>query len=445
MNISLDETHDPSRKSFVQEANDPRTDFPIQNLPLGVFSTPGDRTPRLGVAIGSKVLDLKRISKLGLLPKAIPSKVFEESSLNALFALGQEALRELRFSLAGLLDQGASGNELRRKASDVLVLADECEFHRPTRIGNYTDFYAGIYHAIAAGSLLTPENPLPPNYKWVPIAYHGRASSVQIGKGPVKRPLGQRPPSAAGGAPTFGPCERLDFELEMGIYVRGGNPTGAPIPIKDAGQEILGFSLLNDWSARDVQRWEMFPLGPFLSKSFATSVSPWVVTAHALAPFRVPVMKRSAGDPKPLAYLFDDADQAEGGVDVHLEVYLSTKKMREGGQDASLILTSNARHLYWTPAQMVAHHTVNGCNLEPGDLIGTGTISGPRDEELGSMLEFTAAGTKPVTLQNGEKRGFLLDGDEVTFTGRCSKSGFASIGLGKCSGTIMEADHSFAS
>lgn len=445
MSMSLDETHDPSRKSFVEEANDPRADFPIQNLPLGVFSTSGDRTPRLGVAIGNRILDLKRTSRLGLLPKSIPAKVFEESSLNALFELGQAALGDIRFAVADLLDQGASGNEVRQKASDLLFSADESDFYRPTRIGNYTDFYAGVYHAIAAGALLTPENPLPPNYKWVPIAYHGRASSVQLGRGPIKRPLGQRPPGATGGAPTFGPCERLDFELEMGIYVRGGNPTGSPISIRDAGQEILGFSLLNDWSARDIQRWEMFPLGPFLSKSFATSISPWVVTAQALAPFRVPAMKRPAGDPRPLGYLFDETDQAEGGVDVHLEVYLSTKQMRENGQDASLILTSNARHLYWTPAQMVAHHTINGCNLEPGDLIGTGTISGPSPEELGSMLEFTAAGTKPVTLQNGEQRGFLLDGDEVTFTGRCSKPGFASVGFGRCSGTIAEADQSSAS
>jgi fumarylacetoacetase len=442
-NNALDETHDPSRRSFVEQANEPATDFPLQNLPLGVYSTREDRSPRLGVAIGDQIFDLKRASKLDLLPKAIPFEALEETSLNALFALGNDALRELRASVADLLDQGASGNAVKQRESDLLAPAAQSTMHRPTRVANYTDFYAGVYHAIAAGALLTPENPLPPNYKWVPIAYHGRASSVQIGQGPVKRPLGQRSPGTPGAAPHFGPCDRLDFELEMGFYVRGGRPVGTRIPIGEAAQEIIGFSLLNDWSARDIQRWEMYPLGPFLSKSFATSVSPWVVTAHALAPFRVPALDRPAGDPKPLGYLSDDTDAVTGGLNVDLEVYLSTTRMREAGEPASLILTSNARNLYWTPAQMVAHHTINGCNLEPGDLIGTGTISGPKPEELGSMLELTAAGTKPVTLKNGEQRGFLLDGDEVSFAGRCSKPGFASIGFGKCAGTIAQADTDF--
>ncbi|HEY0909360.1 MAG TPA: fumarylacetoacetase [Bradyrhizobium sp.] len=436
----LDETHDPARRSFVETANLPDADFPIQNLPLGIFSTREDAIPRIGVAIGDRVFDLKRAGALNLLPSGIARSTFEQKSLNALFGQGRSALRDLRLAVAALLDQGASGNQVRRHASDLLVSADACVFHRPTDVSNYTDFYAGIYHAIAAGALLTPENPLPPNYKWVPIAYHGRASSVQVGRGAVRRPFGQRPPGQAGAPPSFGPCERLDFELEMGFYVAGGNRLSKPIPIHQASQEIVGFSLLNDWSARDIQRWEMYPLGPFLSKSFATSVSPWVVTADALAPFRVPAMKRPEGDPRPLDYLFDATDQGQGGLDVHLEVHLSTDKMRGAGQPAVEILNSNACYLYWTPAQMIAHHTVNGCNLQPGDLIGTGTISGPTPAELSSMLEFTSAGTKPVTLANGEQRGFLLDGDEITFKGRCSREGYAAIGFGSCTGRIAAAE-----
>jgi fumarylacetoacetase len=435
----LDETHDPARHSFVESANDPGTDFPIQNLPLGIFATTADPTPRIGVAIGDRIFDLKRASHLELLPPSLPGAVFEQNTLNALFGHGRPLLRQLRLCLANLLDQQPSSNAARRSAADLLTPIDQCTMHRPTQVANYTDFYAGIYHARAAGALLTPENPLPQNYKWVPIAYHGRASSVQVGQGTVRRPLGQRPPAEAGGAPGFGPCERLDFELEMGFYVSGGNGIGNPIPIGEAGREIVGFSLLNDWSARDIQRWEMFPLGPFLSKSFATSVSPWVVTSDALVPFRVAAMARPEGDPRPLGYLLDDTDQSAGGVDVDLEVYLSTERMRHEAQPAARILTSNARHLYWTPAQMVAHHTVNGCNLEAGDLIGTGTISGPSPQQLSSMLEFTAAGAKPVVLPNGEHRGFLSDGDEITFSGRCSRTGFASIGFGSCTGRIAAA------
>jgi fumarylacetoacetase len=435
----LDETHDPARRSFVDAANDPDADFPIQNLPFGIFSTSADPTPRIGVAIGDRVLDLKMIGRSGLLPQHIPSEVYDQTSLNALFARGRPAVRDVRRAMAGLLDQRTSG-EARRQGSNALVPLGECTLHRPTAVSNYTDFYAGIHHARAAGALLTPENPLPQNYKWVPIAYHGRASSVQVGAGMVRRPLGQRPPAEPGAPPNFGPCERLDFELEMGFYVAGGNRLGKPIRIADALQEIIGFSLLNDWSARDVQRWEMFPLGPFLSKSFATSVSPWIVTADALAPFRTPAMPRPDGDPRPLDYLFDEIDQKQGGLDVHLEVFLSTEQMRDRKEAAVRILTSNARHLYWTPAQMVAHHTVNGCNLLPGDLIGTGTISGPEPAELSSMLEFTAAGTKPVTLPNGEQRGFLLDGDEIIFKGRCSRDGYASIGFGLCVGRIEPAE-----
>jgi len=436
----LDDTHDPSRRSFVDAANAPDADYPIQNLPLGIFSTEIDPVPRIGVAIGDRVLDLKRASAMiERLPKST-RETLQDGSLNRLFALGRDPVRGLRRKVSDLLDQGEGGNETRRHADDLLPPMEACSFHLPTRVSNYTDFYAGIYHARAAGALLTPENPLPENYKWVPIAYHGRASSVQVGRGAVRRPLGQRPPATPGTPPGFGPSERLDFELEMGFYLAGGNRLGRPIPIAEAANEIVGFSLLNDWSARDLQRWEMYPLGPFLSKSFATSVAPWVVTADALAPFRVPALPRPSGDPHPLDYLLDATDQATGGLDVHLEVFLSTAQMRRANESAVGILTSNAKYLYWTPAQMVAHHTVNGCNLQPGDLIGTGTISGPSAGELSSMLEFTSAGSKPILLPNGERRGFLQDGDEVTFRGRCNREGFVSIGFGSCKGTIEAAD-----
>jgi fumarylacetoacetase len=435
----LDETHDPARRSFVEAANRPETDFPIQNLPLGVFSTQADPTQRIGVAIGDQVFDLKKAFGRSERLSAAIREALQETTLNWLFSLGSGALRELRRTAADILDQGASGNDTRRHAADLLTPMEACTLHLPTRVSNYTDFYAGIYHARAAGALLTPENPLPQNYKWVPIAYHGRASSVQCGRGSVRRPLGQRPPNAAGEPPSFGLCERLDFELEMGFYLASGNRLGKPIQIAEASQEIAGFTLLNDWSARDVQRWEMYPLGPFLSKSFATSVTPWVVTAEALIPFRVAALPRPDGDPRPLPYLYDAADQASGGLDVHLQVLLSTTRMRRENQPAVEILTSNAKYLYWTPAQMIAHHTVNGCNLQPGDLIGTGTISGPSPAELGSMLEFTTGGTKPVMLANGEKRGFLEDGDEITFGGKCSREGFATIGFGSCVGRIEAA------
>lgn len=438
MNPMIDETHDIARRSFIDSANDPDSDFPIQNLPFGVFSTStGEARP--GVAIGDQIFDLRAACRHGLLPKDIPQEALAYDSLNALFALGRIPLRNLRRALSALLSEADSGKPARQLASDLIVPMAESRLHRPTHVANYTDFYAGIYHARAAGALLTPENPLPANYRWVPIAYHGRASSVLVGQGTVRRPVGQKPPSHAGRPPDFGACERLDFELELGFYVTGGNTVGNRIAIQDAESHIVGFSLLNDWSARDVQRWEMFPLGPFLSKSFATSVSPWVVTADALAPFRVPAMERLNGDPKPLGYLHDADDQTAGGIDIDLKVFLSTSQMRSQGEGAVEILTSNARHLYWTPAQMVAHHTVNGCNLQPGDLIGTGTISGPRDEELSSMLELTAAGARPVTLPNGERRSFLADGDEITFKGCCRRQNFASIGFGSCTGMITEA------
>jgi fumarylacetoacetase len=435
--MKLNETHDPARRSWVTSANDTSSDFPIQNLPLGIFSEDARSVPRVGMAIGDQILDLTAAHELGLLPKSVPVEAVRSQSLNLLFVLGQLTLHDLRKAAGALLDSGPSGDIARMQAASLLKAQTSCQLHRPTAPSNYTDFYAGIHHARAAGAQLTPEDPLPANYKWVPIAYHGRASSVQISGAEVYRPIGQQPPKHPGAAPEFGPCETLDLELEMGFYIAAGNRQGTSIPIDRAADHIAGFSLLNDWSARDVQRWEMFPLGPFLSKSFATSVSAWVVTAEALLPFRAPALQRPDGDPTPLPYLFNRQDQTDGGIDVALRVLLSTSKMRAAVEEPVEIIVSNARYLYWTPAQMVAHHTINGCNLVPGDLIGTGTISGPTDAELGSMLELTVGGTRPVTLPNGERRTFLLDGDQITLLGRCERAGFIPIGFGACSSTIV--------
>jgi fumarylacetoacetase len=409
--MALNETHDPKRRSWVESANSADTDFPIQNLPLGVFSRGAGDDLRVGVAIGDQVLDLAVAQELRLLPPAITAQMVRQSSLNALFSLDREAMTQLRKCLANLLDASGTDARARPHAAQLLQPIADCRLHRPVASANYTDFYAGIHHARAAGAQLTPEDPLPVNYKWVPIAYHGRASSIQVSGAPVFRPHGQTPPAERGSAPRFGGSARLDFELEMGLYIAQGNAQGQPIKVGTAGQYIAGMCLLNDWSARDLQRWEMFPLGPFLSKSFATTVSPWVVTVDALEPFRVAAMPRPEGDPAPLPYLFDEADQQSGGVDVALSVGLSTERMRAEAIAAEEILTSNARHLYWTPAQMIAHHTINGCNLMPGDLIGTGTISGPAEHELGSLLELTVGGDRPVGLPNGESRTFLQDGD----------------------------------
>lgn len=436
----IDETHDPLRTSWVESANIPGTDFPIQNLPLGIFSNEQNAAPRFGMAIGDSILDVSAVADHGLLTglAAKAAATARGGTLNQLFALGRAPLRELRRQVAALLDRDGPARALAESMqAKILHKMSACRMHLPTSIGNYTDFYAGIYHARAAGSLMAPDNPLPANYKWVPIAYHGRASSIRVGGTNVRRPLGQRPPAEKGGAPSFGPCERLDFELEMGFYVGPGNAQGETVSIEDASAHIVGFCLLNDWSARDIQIWEMFPLGPFLGKNFATAVSPWVVTADALEPFRIAAMARPEGDPQPLPYLLNEADQRLGGIDVSLSVQLSTAEMRVHGGAAVQILESNAMHLYWTPAQMLAHHASGGCNMVPGDLIGTGTISGPTRQQLSSLLELTFGGTEPVALPNGERRSFLLDGDEITFTGTCRREGFVSIGFGTCRGRIV--------
>lgn len=434
----IDDTHDPLRRSWVASANRPGTDFPIQNLPLGMFVPPGG-TARPGVAIGDMIFDLQAAVAGGLIEGASALAIgsIGGQGLNALLGRGPDLRRELRRQLGLLLDaQGDQGARAQSMAGELLHRMDDCRLLLPVEVRNYTDFYAGIHHARAAGALMMPDNPLPPNYKWVPIAYHGRASSVRASGGEIRRPRGQRRPLREGEAPAFGPCERLDLELEMGMLVGTGNALGEPIPVGDAHQHIAGFCLLNDWSARDFQFWEMVPLGPFLGKNFSTTISPWIVTPEALAPFRCAAMARPEGDPAPLPYLYDARDQEAGGIDVALIVWLSTARMREARQDAYPIIRSNGRHLYWTPAQMIAHHTSGGCNLLPGDLIGSGTISGPTRAELSSLLELTTGGAEPVELPGGEWRSWLEDGDEVIFSARCEREGYVGIGFGRCSGRI---------
>jgi fumarylacetoacetase len=341
----------------------------------------------------------------------------------------------LRHRLSHLLRAEGGAVTARGEATAVLLPQGEAEMQLPAAVGDYTDFYASLHHATNVGKMLRPDNPLLPNYKWVPIGYHGRASSLVVSGTPVGRPHGQTEP-AEGGAPRFGPSRALDYELEVAAFLGPGNALGAPVPLAEAEKHLVGLVLLNDWSARDIQKWEYQPLGPFLAKSFATSISPWVVTLEALAPFRVPAGVRAAEDPQPLPYLAHEPDQAAGGFDVRLEVRLSTRAMRERGERPFVVSRSNLRDLYWTLAQMVAHHTSNGCNLRPGDLIASGTVSGPEPEGRGSLIERTWRGSEPLALPGGETRRFLEDGDEVILRGRCERAGFAPIGFGECRGVV---------
>jgi fumarylacetoacetase len=430
-----DETHDPARRSWVASANG-HPDFPIQNLPLGIFSPPGG-SPRSGVAIGDEILDLAGAHSAGLLTGAAAeaAEAASTGTLNALFALGAGPRRALRAKLSALLADGAAD---RGRMKDLLQPAAVCTLHLPARIGDYTDFYAGIYHATNVGRLFRPDNPLLPNYKWVPIGYHGRASSIRPSGTPVRRPNGQRKLPAEA-EPSFGPCRNLDYELELGVWIGPGNELGEPIRIGQASDHIAGFCLLNDWSARDIQSWEYQPLGPFLAKNFATTISPWVIMPEALAPFRVAQSPRTEGDPEPLAYLLDAADQHEGALDLELEALLLTEGLRQKGLSPHRLSIGNARHMYWTVAQMVAHHTCGGCNLQPGDLFGTGTISAPAEGGYGSLLEITQGGTKPIALASGETRAFLQDGDEVILRARARREGSASIGFGECRAKVLPA------
>ena len=437
---ALDETHAPDRKSWVQTANRDGCEFPIQNLPLGMFSRIGEE-PRFGIAIGDSVLDVAAAFHAGLISSdsLAAARLNESPSLNSILALGPDFLTALRRQVADLLDaNGRDRDEAEAKRDKVLVAQSQCKFLLPTQIGDYTDFYAGIHHAHMTGSLLRPDNPLPLNYKWTPIASHGRSSSIVVSGTDIHRPRGQLG-SSGGQPPRYAPSIRLDFELELGLYVGHGNAMGSTIDIADASRHIAGYCLLNDWSARDIQRWEAVPLGPLLSKSFASTLSPWIVTADALLPFRGPIMTRDPGDPAPLPHLLDAEDQSSGGFDIEISVWLQTEKMRRDNLSPMQLASSNAKYLYWSPAQMVTHHTSGGCNLRPGDLIGSGTISGPTSTERGSLLEMSLGGKNPVALPNGETRGFLDDGDEVTFKAICRRDGFIPIGFGACVGRVLPA------
>jgi fumarylacetoacetase len=428
--VSLDETHDPAATSWLESANG-HPDFPIQNLPVGVFSPPGG-SPRIGIAIGTHVLDVPAALAARHLPGIDPdvAEALRADTLNLFLAMGGAARRALRHAAFRLL------NSTNADTGGVkLFEAADCVLHLPARIGDYTDFYVGIHHATYVGRVFRPDNPLLANYKHVPIGYHGRASSVRASGVAVRRPRGQiNPPDAAG--PRYAPCERLDYELELGIWIGTGNQPGEPIGIGAAADHIAGFCLLNDWSARDIQAWEYQPLGPFLAKSFGTTISPWVITPEALAPFRMAQPPRPDGDPTPLPYLWDDRDQREGALDVELDVLLLTPAMVARGMPPYRLGLSHTRHMYWTVAQLVAHHTSGGCDLRPGDLFGSGTISAPEPSGFGSLLEVTRGGTTPVDLPSVETRRFLADGDEVVLRARCRRDGAVGIGFGECRARI---------
>lgn len=440
--MRTNETHDPARRSWVESASGSATDFPLQNLPYGVFRRRRSGEDwRVGVAIGDEILDLAAASNAGLLEGAFSAgtPAFGDS-LNALMALGSAAWSALRWQVSDLLSSGtARGALAEQAAAELLVPQADCEMRVPAAIGDYTDFYASVHHATNVGSMFRPDNPLLPNYKWVPIGYHGRSSSIVVSGTPVTRPKGQTT-SEPSGPPQYGPSRRLDYEAELGFFVGPGNSLGVPIGIGQAEEHLFGVCLLNDWSARDVQTWEYQPLGPFLAKNFASTLSPWVVTMEALAPFRAPAYPRAPGDPQPLEYLHDPTDQRRGGLDIIIEVLLQTRTMRNEGIAPSVISRGNARDLYWTPAQMLAHHTSGGCNMRPGDLVGSGTVSGQTKESRGCLLELTWRGTEPLVLPGGEQRRFLEDGDVVTMHARCDAAGAIPIGFGVCSGEVLPAD-----
>jgi fumarylacetoacetase len=439
MSSLLDFTHDPQAQSWVASAQATGGDFPIQNLPHGVFSPQGSGPARGGVAIGEQVLDLAELARLGLL-NGLAQQACEaaaQGTLNAFMAMGQPAWRALRHGLFGLLSSTAD-QATRQALAPCLVAQSQAQMRLPVQVNNYTDFYTSVYHAENVGRVIRPDDPLTPNFKWLPIAYHGRASSVVVSGTPFHRPMGQALPAGAK-APVYGPCRRLDFELEMAFFVGPGNALGRPVPLAQAREHLFGMCLLNDWSARDHQFWEMAPLGPFLGKNFCTSISPWVLTMEALAPYRVP-FARPAGDPQPLAYLDDAQDRAEGSLDIRLEVLLQSSRHRERQLPGDRITATSFRHQYWTIAQMLAQHTVGGCNLQSGDLLGTGTISGPTAGEAGAIVELSLGGSRDVPLpSSGEVRRFLEDGDRVILRGWCDKPGAARIGFGECSGQVLPA------
>lgn len=436
--MMLNKTHNPDLTSWVVSANSGQTDFPIQNLPFAVFRRAGSSEDfRAGVAIGDQVLDLVAAHKTGVFSGVAQAAiaVCDSQELNGLMGMGKDTWSALRLALSDAL---ASGSNAQNQLTDCLIGQDDVEFSMPCRIGDYTDFYTSIHHATSVGKLFRPDNPLLPNYKWLPIGYHGRSSSIDISGQTFKRPKGQlKAPDAA--KPVFAPCKRMDYEMEVGIFIGKGNDLGDAISIDDAEDHVFGMCLFNDWSARDLQAWEYQPLGPFLAKNFASTISPWIVTTEALAPFRS-CWTRDEADPQPLDYLESEHNRSAGAFDIQLEVQLETEKMRTEGQPACHLSLSSFRHSYWTVAQMVAHHTVNGCNLQPGDMFGSGTQSGPTAEEAGSMLELSNGGKQSIELDNGESRTFLEDGDCVIMRGWCQKDGAARIGFGEVAATVIAAD-----
>lgn len=427
----IDHTHELAATSWVTGSSD-HPDFPVQNLPLGVFSRMEGKRG-IGSAIGDWIVDLSALSAAGLLPSELMGALAGED-LNALLSLPRQSRRKLRSALFALLTKQVHSEAVR----PYLHPTADCTMHLPCRIGDYTDFYVGIHHATNIGKLFRPDSPLLPNYKHVPIGYHGRASSVRISGAPVIRPKGQiKPPQAE--LPDYRPSQRLDYELELGVWIAGENDLGEPVPIALAGDRIAGLCLLNDWSARDFQAWEYQPLGPFLSKNFLTTISPWIVTAEALAPFRIAQPPRPEGDPQPLPYLWDETDQANGAFALTLETLVSTQAMRDAGLAPHRLGSGPATSMYWTAAQMIAHHTFNGCNLNPGDLLGTGTISTPDRSGLGSLMELSEGGKVAVELPNGERRCFLEDGDELILKASAARDGYRTIGLGPCTGIVRAA------
>jgi len=434
----LNETHNPALVSWLESANAKNNDFPIQNLPFASFKLKDDKADfRVGVAIGDQVIDLKALFALNIFDGDVQVALEQccQAQLNAFMAMGKRFWSALRQALSQALTQGSS---LQAKVESCLVAQADVEYALPCQIGDYTDFYTSIHHATSVGKKFRPDNPLLPNYKWVPIGYHGRSSSIEVSGSDFKRPKGQtKAPTAT--EPSFGPCKRLDYEMEVGIFIGNGNALGEPISIEHADDHVFGICLFNDWSARDIQGWEYQPLGPFLSKSFASTISPWIVTSEALAPYKAQ-WTRDAADPQPLPYLESQQNRDFGSLDISLQVLIETESMRKSAQAPVQLSQSSFKDSYWTVAQMVAHHTVNGCNLRSGDMFGSGTQSGPKPEEAGSMLELSNAGAEPITLPNGETRTFLEDGDCVIMKGWCEKAGAARIGFGEVNATILAAD-----
>lgn len=440
MTTLIDATHDPARRSWIESANDPVADFPVQNLPFGVFRRAGaTEDPRIGVAIGQRVLDVRGCVESGLMAgiEAPIAAALASDSLNAFMACGRDAWRRTRAILSALLIEDAPAlRDQPALQETLLVPMDEAQMLLPVAIGDYTDFYASVHHATNVGSMFRPDNPLLPNYKHLPVGYHGRASSIVTSGSPVRRPMGQTKADDAA-MPSFGPCRLLDYEMEMGFFVGTGSALGSRISMSEASERIFGMCIVNDWSARDVQKWEYQPLGPFNAKNFATSISPWVVSLEALAPFRVPGPPREADDPPVLDYL---TPAEMFGLDITVEVSLASATMREKGLEPVRVSRGNVRDMYWTIAQMLVHHASTGCNIQPGDLMATGTISGPAEESRGCLLERTWRGQNPIALPDGTERRFLQDGDEVIMRASCEKDGAARIGFGECRGVILPAE-----